>query len=111
MLLGAALTAPPAAAEIRIDITQGVVVPGMTRDQVLMALGYPPAHETPSLDSPQSVSSTGDVAEDIGLLLDGFEGEIGKLAAWVANGLQAENVPNTPRRAEGFNIAWLGAWV
>lgn len=42
---------------------------------------------------------------------DGFEGDIGKLAAWVANGFQAENASNSPRRAEGFNIAWLGAWV
>lgn len=40
-------------AKVQQQITQGVVVPGMTKAQVLMALGYPPAHETPSLDSPQ----------------------------------------------------------
>jgi len=34
-------------------IESGQVEKGMTRDQVLMALGYPPAHRTPSLDSPQ----------------------------------------------------------
>jgi hypothetical protein len=33
-------------------IEDGVVEAGMTRPQVLMALGYPPAHETPSLESP-----------------------------------------------------------
>src|SRR2546428_8442191 len=33
-------------------IEQGVVDVGMTRDQVLMALGYPPAHRTPALDAP-----------------------------------------------------------
>ena len=33
-------------------IEQGVVEAGMTKDQVLMAKGYPPAHRTPSLDSP-----------------------------------------------------------
>ena len=33
-------------------IDQGVVDVGMTRDQVLMALGYPPAHRTPALDAP-----------------------------------------------------------
>lgn len=33
-------------------IEQGVVEPGMTRDEVLKAVGYPPAHRTPSLDSP-----------------------------------------------------------
>jgi len=34
-------------------IEAGQVEKGMTRDQVLMALGYPPAHRTPSLESPQ----------------------------------------------------------
>ena len=34
-------------------IEAGQVAKGMTRDQVLMSLGYPPAHRTPSLDSPQ----------------------------------------------------------
>jgi len=34
------------------NIEQGAIEPGMTREQVLMALGYPPAHRTPSVDSP-----------------------------------------------------------
>ena len=33
-------------------IEDGTVSVGMTRDQVLMALGYPPADRTPSLDAP-----------------------------------------------------------
>jgi hypothetical protein len=37
---------------LRANIEQGIVTEGMTRPQVLMALGYPPAHRTPSLDSP-----------------------------------------------------------
>ncbi|HEX2099444.1 MAG TPA: hypothetical protein VHF69_02205, partial [Candidatus Synoicihabitans sp.] len=32
-------------------IKSGTMRKGMTREQVLMARGYPPAHETPSLDS------------------------------------------------------------
>jgi len=45
---------PPERASDRVEklIEQGVVDAGMTRDQVLMALGYPPAHRTPSLDAP-----------------------------------------------------------
>src|SRR5437867_2789487 len=45
---------PPEHASDRVEklIEQGVVDTGMTRDQVLMALGYPPAHRTPSLDAP-----------------------------------------------------------
>ena len=36
----------------RKDIENGIVDVGMTKDQVIMALGYPPAHRTPSLDAP-----------------------------------------------------------
>src|SRR5207249_5541933 len=36
----------------RSMIEDGTVSVGMTRDQVLMALGYPPADRTPSLDAP-----------------------------------------------------------
>jgi len=32
-------------------IEKGIVTPGMSRDQVLMALGYPPGDRTPSLDA------------------------------------------------------------
>ena len=38
------------AANVARLIGEGMVEPGMTKDQVLMALGYPPAHRTPSLD-------------------------------------------------------------
>src|SRR2546422_32094 len=38
-----------AAEKSRKQIEDGEVAPGMTRDEVLMALGYPPLHRTPSL--------------------------------------------------------------
>ena len=41
------------AERVRKAIEAGQVEVGMTREQVLMALGYPPAHRTPSLDAPQ----------------------------------------------------------
>jgi hypothetical protein len=44
--------APPAAAKFERQIREGQVEPGMTKAEVLMALGYPPAHRTPSLESP-----------------------------------------------------------
>jgi hypothetical protein len=37
---------------VRRLIEQGAVEEGMTREQVLMSLGYPPVHRTPSLDTP-----------------------------------------------------------
>lgn len=40
---------PPA---VGAAILAGKVMPGMTREQVLMALGYPVASENPSLDAP-----------------------------------------------------------
>jgi SmpA / OmlA family len=40
---------PKMPAKTRKLLEQGVVEPGMTRDQVLLSLGYPPAHRTPSL--------------------------------------------------------------
>jgi hypothetical protein len=42
-----------AAEKTRKRIEDGVVEVGMTKDEVLMAIGYPPLHRTPSLDSPQ----------------------------------------------------------
>jgi CRISPR-associated protein Cmr3 len=41
---------------------------------------------------------------------DQFEGDPGKLAEWVAGGLWGEN-PDPQRRAEGYNRAWLAAWI
>jgi len=37
--------------EVREAIFRGVVIPGMTREQVLIAAGYPPTHRTLTLDS------------------------------------------------------------
>ena len=38
---------------VREAIEQSRVVVGMSKEQVIVSLGYPPAHATPSLDSPQ----------------------------------------------------------
>ena len=35
----------------RSAIREGRVIPGMTREQVIIAVGYPPTHRTPSLES------------------------------------------------------------
>lgn len=42
-------TFPP---DVREAIRIGRVVPGMNREQVLIAVGYPPTHHTPDLDAP-----------------------------------------------------------
>lgn len=39
--------------EVVEAIKKGVVIEGMTRAQVIMAMGYPPEHKTPSIDSPE----------------------------------------------------------
>jgi len=41
-----------AAERTRKLLEEATVEPGMTKDEVLMALGYPPAHRTPSLSAP-----------------------------------------------------------
>ena len=40
-----------AAERTRKLIEEGTVEPGMTKDEVLMAIGYPPVHRTPSLSA------------------------------------------------------------
>ncbi|MGZ5033510.1 MAG: hypothetical protein ACXWAC_09970 [Usitatibacter sp.] len=37
--------------KMRAAIREGKVLPGMTREQVIMSVGYPPTHRTPSLES------------------------------------------------------------
>ena len=41
-----------APARVREAIQAGRVLPGMTREQVIMAVGYPPTHRTPTLETP-----------------------------------------------------------
>jgi CRISPR-associated protein Cmr3 len=41
---------------------------------------------------------------------EGFEGDPGKLASWVHNGLWGDN-SEQQRRAEGYNLASLAAWM
>ena len=37
---------------IRSAVRAGTVVNGMTREQVILSVGYPPTHRTPALDAP-----------------------------------------------------------
>jgi hypothetical protein len=37
--------------KIRNAVKSGALIPGMTREQVIISVGYPPTHKTPSLDS------------------------------------------------------------
>jgi len=38
---------------VREAVHVGKVIPGMTREQAIVAAGYPPRHRTPVLESPQ----------------------------------------------------------
>jgi hypothetical protein len=38
---------------VRAAVQAGTVIPGMTREQALVAVSYPPTHKTPSLDAMQ----------------------------------------------------------
>jgi hypothetical protein len=40
-------------APVQEAVRSGKIRAGMTKEQVIVSLGYPPAHQTPSLDSPQ----------------------------------------------------------
>jgi hypothetical protein len=40
-------------AGVREAVRLGKVMLGMTKEQVIVSLGYPPLHQTPSLDAPQ----------------------------------------------------------
>jgi hypothetical protein len=40
-------------APVREAVRAGKVAIGMSKEEVIVSLGYPPAHETPSLDRPQ----------------------------------------------------------
>ena len=42
---------------VQQSIRDGYVERGMTREQVLMAVGYPPTHETASLDQDQNTGT------------------------------------------------------
>jgi hypothetical protein len=40
-------------AGVREAVRLGKIMPGMTKEQVIVSLGYPPTHQTPTLDAPQ----------------------------------------------------------
>lgn len=64
--------------------------------------GWDLAHRTPKVA--QRAAPAGSV-----YWYEDLDGEPDKLAEWVAGGLWGENV-DKPRRAEGYNSAWLAAW-
>jgi hypothetical protein len=43
---------PPGPGRLEL-VERGVAEPGMSREEVIMAIAYPPAHRTPSLDQPE----------------------------------------------------------
>jgi CRISPR-associated protein Cmr3 len=77
-----------------------LVAAAVSRHDVIS--GWDLAHWKPK--TAQRVASAGSV-----YWFADFEGDAGKLAAWVAGGLWGENA-DPSRRAEGFNLAWLAAW-
>ena len=40
-------------ASVKEAVKEGKITLGMTKEQVIVSLGYPPLHQTPSLDAPQ----------------------------------------------------------
>jgi hypothetical protein len=40
-------------AGVQEAVRVGKIMPGMTKEQVIVSLGYPPTHQTPTLDAPQ----------------------------------------------------------
>src|SRR4029453_7397978 len=52
-------------------VEKGTIVPGMSRDQVLLAVGYPPADRTPSLEAATWTYSDGADADAFVVYFDG----------------------------------------
>jgi hypothetical protein len=53
------------------QVEKGTVVPGMSRDQVLLAVGYPPADRTPSLEAATWTYGDGTDADAFVVSFDG----------------------------------------
>src|SRR4029434_8548675 len=52
-------------------VAKGTIAPGMSRDQVLLAVGYPPADRTPSLEAAAWTYGDGPDADAFGVCFDG----------------------------------------